>query len=430
QRELHSILVDEADSILIDEARTPLIISAAPGEDEEIATEAYQWAAKVQSQFAEDEHYEYDHKEKRVELNLPGRRLVREMPKPGAMDKLPLASIYEYVERAVKVGREMILDRHYVIRPGDSGTDEIVIVDEFTGRLAEGRKWRAGIHQAIEAQEGVEITFETNQAARITIQDLFLRYGRLAGMTGTASTSARELSKIYEVYVASIPTNRPPIRKQLPTLVFGTAEQKWLAIVDDVAEQHAAGRPVLIGTRSIDKSELLARLLAERGIEATVLNAKHVEREAEIVAEAGKQAKVTVATNMAGRGTDIKLGPGVHDLGGLYVICTELHESRRIDRQLIGRCGRQGDPGAYRQFLALDDDILKQGLGAKRADALKATGAKLTGPQPSYEPLFRKAQSKVERRHFRDRKVMLYHDKERQKIQRAMSQDPFLDSPG
>ena len=425
QRSLHFMLVDEADSILIDEARTPLVISAAPGEDEEIAAEAYQWAAEVAPQYEEDEHYDYDAKEKRVDLTLGGRRKVREAAKPPAMSTLPLSTIYEYVERSIKVEREMILDRHYVIRDG-----EIVIVDEFTGRLAEGRKWRAGIHQAIEAKEGVDVTFETAQAARITIQDLFLRYNRLAGMTGTAMSSARELSKIYTVTVAPIPTNRPPIRKQAPTVVFGTADQKWAAIVDDVAEQNATGRPVLIGTRSIDKSEHLAKLLAERGIDTTILNARHIEREAEIVAEAGKPGKVTVATNMAGRGTDIRLGDGVHELGGLYVVCTELHESQRIDRQLIGRCGRQGDPGAYRQFLALDDEILMQGFGAKRGKSLSARGEKLTGPLSGYVPLFRRAQKRVERRHFRDRKVMLYHDKERQKMQRQMSQDPYLDTPG
>ena len=425
QRELHFMLVDEADSILIDEARTPLVISAAPGEDEEIAAEAYSWAAEIESRFSEDEHYDYDTKEKRVDLTLAGRRLVRELAKPEALNPLPLSSIYEYIERAVKVGREMLLDRHYVIRDG-----EIVIVDEFTGRLAEGRKWRAGIHQAIEAKEGVEVTFETAQAARITIQDLFLRYHRLAGMTGTAMSSARELSKIYSVMVGPIPTNRPPIRQQLPTLVFGTADQKWAAIVEDVVQQNAAGRPVLIGTRSIDKSEHLAQQLAEHGIEATILNARHVEREAEIVAEAGKQGKVTVATNMAGRGTDIRLGEGVHELGGLYVVCTELHESRRIDRQLIGRCGRQGDPGAYRQFLSLDDEILLLGFGAKRARSLTERGKKLSGQLAGYEAMFTRAQQRVERRHFRDRKVMLYHDKERQKMQRQMSQDPYLDSPG
>lgn len=425
QGDLHFMLVDEADSILIDEARTPLIISAAPDEDEEIAAEAYMWAAEVAPKFEEDVHYDWEDKEKRLDLTLEGRRLVRELQKPSAMDRLPLSEIYEYVERSVKVKREMILNRHYVIRDG-----EIVIVDEFTGRLAEGRKWRSGTHQAIEAQEGVEITFETSQAAQITIQDLFLRYHRLAGMTGTASTSARELSKIYDVYVTPIPTNRPPIRKKLPSLVFGNSDEKWKAIVDDVLEQHATGRPVLIGTRSIDKNEHIASLLKAAGLEVAVLNARHVASEAEIVADAGQPGKVTVATNMAGRGTDIKLGKGVHELGGLHVVCSELHESQRIDRQLIGRCGRQGDPGTYRQFLSLDDEILLMGFGAKRAKALTERGKTLTGAISGYEALFYRAQRRVERRHFRDRKVLLYQDKERKKMQRQMSQDPYLDTPG
>jgi preprotein translocase subunit SecA len=425
QRDLHFMLVDEADSILIDEARTPLIISALPGEDEEIAAEAYRWAASVREQFIENEHYEYDHEERTVELSLAGRQLVRGLAKPAAMDRLPLSVIYEYVQRAVKVAREMFLNRHYVVRDG-----EIVIVDEFTGRLAEGRKWRAGIHQAVEAQEAVEITFATNQAARITVQDLFLRYERIGGMTGTASSSSRELRKIYEVHVEPVPTNRPPIRKQLPTLVYGDAAQKWQAVVEDAMSQLALGRPVLIGTRSIDKSEHLAELFAARGAAPTVLNARHVEREAEIVAAAGQPGKLTVATNMAGRGTDIRLGEGVAELGGLHVICTELHEAQRIDRQLIGRCGRQGDPGTYRQFLALDDEILLAGLGPKKSDRLKAIGAQATGSLSRYEQVFRQAQRRVERRHFRDRKVMLYHEKERQKVQRQMGQDPYLDTPG
>ncbi len=319
----------------------------------------------------------------------------------------------------------MFLDRHYVVRDG-----EIVIVDEFTGRLAEGRKWRAGIHQAVEAQEGVEITFATNQAARITIQDLFLRYQRLGGMTGTASSSSRELRKIYKVHVEPIPTNRPPIRRQLPTLVFGTADQKWAAIVDDALAVLTKGRPVLIGTRSIDKSEHLASLFAAKGYEPTVLNARHIEREAEIVAAAGQPAKLTVATNMAGRGTDIRLGDGVAKLGGLHVICSELHEAQRIDRQLIGRCGRQGDPGTYRQFFALDDEILLVGLGPKKAERLERLGKKAQAPLSGLESLFRRAQRRVERRHFRDRKILLYHEKERQKTQRQMGQDPYLDTPG
>jgi preprotein translocase subunit SecA len=427
QGDLHFMLVDEADSILIDEARTPLIISALPGEDEELEAEAYRWAAKNAGEFVEDEHYEYDHKEKTVELNLDGRRRVRELPKPDAMDRMALTTIYEHVERAIKVAREMFLDQQYVVRDG-----EIVIVDEFTGRLGEGRKWRSGIHQAVEAKEGVKITFATNQAARITVQDFFLRYERLAGMTGTASTSAGELHKIYSCRVVSVPTNRPPIRQKLPTMVFGTANDKWLAIIDDIMEQHALGRPVLIGTRTIDKSEILSRLMEERGIEHKVLNARHVAVEAEIVAHAGERGKVMVATNMAGRGTDVRLGPGVDELGGLHVICTELHEAQRIDRQLIGRCGRQGDPGTYRQFLALDDEILETAYGPKKAAKLKARGEAYAGKGPisGFESLFYKAQRKVERRHFRDRKILLYHEKERQKMQRQMSQDPYLDTAG
>jgi preprotein translocase subunit SecA len=427
QGELHFMLVDEADSILIDEARTPLIISALPGEEEELEAEAYRWAATVAPQFEEDEHYDYDHKDKTVELTLVGRRQVRELPKPPAMDRMPLSTIYEHVERAIKVGREMFLDRQFVVRDG-----EIVIVDEFTGRLGEGRKWRAGIHQAVEAKEGVEITFATNQAARITVQDFFLRYQRLAGMTGTAATSARELHKIYKCRVVPVPTNRPPIRQKMPTLVFGTAEDKWQAIIDDLVEQHERGRPVLVGSRSIDKSEALSQLLLARGIEHSVLNARHIAKEAEIVSQAGQRGKVTVATNMAGRGTDIRLGEGVPELGGLHVICTELHEAQRIDRQLIGRCGRQGDPGTYRQFLALDDEILLTGFGPKKSKKLIERGERLAGrgPVSGYESLFYRAQRKVERRHFRDRKILLYHEKERQKMQRAMSQDPYLDTAG
>ncbi len=425
QRGLYYMLVDEADSILIDEARTPLIISALPGEDEKIAAEAYAWAAENCSKFEENEQYDYDHDDRSVELTLEGRQLVRSLAKPSAMDRLPLSTIYEYIQRAVKVSREMFLDRQYVVRDG-----EIVIVDEFTGRLSEGRKWRAGIHQAVEAQEDVEITFATNQAARITIQDMFLRYERLSGMTGTASTSRGELKKIYQVQVLPIPTNKPPIRKQLPTQVYGTSDQKWAAVVEDAIEQHELERPVLIGTRSIDKSEHLAELLVARGLEPVILNARHVAEEAEIVGQAGEKGKVTVATNMAGRGTDVKLGEGVPEIGGMHVICTELHEAQRIDRQLIGRCGRQGDPGTYRQFLSLDDEILETGLGPKKYAKLVAQGLKSSGALRGLEGMFKKAQRRVERRHFRDRKVLLYHEKERQKTQRQMGQDPYLDTPG
>ncbi len=417
-------LVDEADSILIDEARTPLIIAALPTDEEKLAVECYKWASSVASEFEEDEDYEYDHEKKKVELTREGRQKVRQLAKPAALDTIGMFNIYQYIERAVKVEREFIRDRQYVVRDG-----EIVIVDEFTGRLSEGRKWREGIHQAVEAKEDVEVTVDTGQAARVTVQDFFLRYEQLAGMTGTALASARELRKIYRCHVVQVPTNRPSIRQRLPDLVFGTSDAKWAAIVEEVCRLHAQGRPVLIGTRSIDKSEHLSKLLAERGVEHQVLNAHHIEAEAEIVADAGLHGRVTVSTNMAGRGTDIRLGDGVMELGGLHVVCTEMHDSARIDRQLSGRCGRQGDPGTFRQFLSLDDELLSTGLGPKKSDKYKAYGETVQSALSGYAGIFRKAQKKVERRHFRDRKALMYFEKHRKKMQRQMGQDPYLDTP-
>jgi preprotein translocase subunit SecA len=425
QGDSYFALVDEADSILIDEARTPLIISALPTEEQKLEVECYKWSASVARDFVEDEDYEYDHEKKTVEFTRQGRQRARLVKKPEAMDRVGMVNIYQYLERAILVEREYHLDRQYVVRDG-----EVVIVDEFTGRLAEGRKWREGIHQAVEAKQGVEVTVATGQAARITIQDFFLRYENLAGMTGTAMPSARELRRIYRCHVLPIPTNRPAIRQRLPELVFGSAEAKWRAVVEEVCALHAEGRPILIGTRSIDKSELLSKLLQERGIEHQVLNAHRVAEEADIVARAGLKGRVTVSTNMAGRGTDIKLGEGVQELGGLHVICTEMHDSGRIDRQLIGRCGRQGDPGTYRQYLSLDDDLLLGGLGPEKARKWKTFGEQ---PDVSFDLLariFRRAQRKVEARHFRQRRGLMYFEKERKKMQRQMGQDPYLDTAG
>jgi len=425
QRTPFFVLVDEADSILIDEARTPLIISALPSEAQLIAVECYKWAAKVADQFEEDTHYDYDHERKSIELTAEGRRLVRMLPKPDSMHAVGMFSIYEYIERAIKVEREFFRDRQYVVRNG-----EVVIVDEFTGRAAEGRKWRAGLHQAVEAAEDdVEVTAEAGQAARVTVQDYFHLYPQLAGMTGTASSSAGELRKIYKLRVLPIPTNRPAIREKLPEFVFGTEQEKWQAIVEEVCEVHQTGRPVLIGTRSIDKSEIISRMLKQRGIQHDVLNANHIEQEAEIVSKAGQQGRVTVSTNMAGRGTDIKLGEGVHELGGLHVLMTEMHDSARIDRQLVGRCGRQGDPGTFRSYLSLEDELLL-GLGPDKAKYYRELGESSPGRCDSLAGMFHRAQRALERRHFRDRKVLMYHEKERKKIQVQMGQDPYLDTPG
>lgn len=428
-RGMHFCLVDEADSILIDEARTPLIIGSLEDTVRDQIVETYRWAAEHASSFVIEEHFTIEDDTKRYELTSRGRQRVRSLPKNDLVRTTGLVDLYEFAERAIKVYREFLLDRQYVVRPDQQGQDEIVIVDEFTGRLAEGRKWRDGIHQAIEAKEQIEISVPTGQAARITVQDLFLRYPHLAGMTGTAATSARELKKIYRTPVIRVPTNRPPQRERLADCVLGNMQKKFVAVVDEVVQMHQVGRPVLIGTRSIDKSIRLSELLVAAGIEHQILNANNVEAEAEIVLQAGQQGKVTVATNMAGRGTDIKLGPGVEALGGMHVICTELHDAARIDRQLIGRCGRQGDRGSYRQYLSLDDDILASGFGPGRAERLKEAGERQRGNLPRFAGLFRKAQKKVERKHFRDRMVLLHHERERKKIQREIGQDPYLDTP-
>jgi preprotein translocase subunit SecA len=425
QRDPFFALIDEADSILIDEASTPLIISALPTEDEKMEVECYKWASQIASQFKEDLDYEYDHEKRKVDLTKAGRMKARLIDKPSALDETGLYHIYEFVQRAIFVDREYQRDEHYVVRGG-----EIVIVDEFTGRLGEGRKWRDGIHQAVEAKEGVEVTVATGQAARVTVQDYFLRFDNLAGMTGTAAASKGELRKIYRCKVIPVPTNRPPKRKKLPTQIFATELGKWNAIVREVTEIHQTGRSILIGTRTIEKSIILSALLKKAGIEHKVLNAYHVAEEAEIVARAGEWGKVTVSTNMAGRGTDIKIPDDVKNLGGLHVICTEMHESARIDRQLIGRCGRQGDPGTYRQYLSMEDELLEKAFGPKKAKKYKQWGQRHSNYNCNHRiGLFRRAQRKVETKSFRNRKTMLYYEKERKKIQRAMGQDPYLDTP-
>jgi preprotein translocase subunit SecA len=422
QRGMHFALVDEADSILIDEARTPLIIGSLGDEAREAVIATFRWASEHAAEFIYQDDFTLEEDSRKVELTSKGRQHVRSLQRPDEIRTVPLVDLYEYIERAVRVLRDYHLDRQYVVRDG-----EIVIVDEFTGRLAEGRKWRDGIHQAVEAKALVEISVPTGQAARITVQDLFLRYKHLAGMTGTAATSAGELRKIYKTPVLQVPTNRPPQRKKLADIVCKDMLDKFERIVQEVRDVHAQGRPVLIGTRSIDKSNILASMLRQQGMKVQVLNANEIEREAEIVALAGERDQITVATNMAGRGTDVKLQDDVRALGGMMVICTELHDAARIDRQLIGRCGRQGDPGTHRQYLAMDDEILRNGFGLKASERYKQLGEQGRFSD-STASVFRKAQRKVERKHFRDRMALLYHEKERTKIQREMGQDPYLDT--
>lgn len=425
-RDLHFVLVDEADSVLIDEARTPLIIGIVDAEEEKQKQDCFRWAAQHAANFEEDTDYEYDHDRRKVTLNLPGIEKVRRLPQLDSTRKVPIRQLFEFVENAVKVRRDFQLDQQYVVREG-----KIAIVDEFTGRVAEGRQWQRGIHQSVEAKENLEITPATRQGATITLQTFFRRYKFFGGMSGTAWTSRSEFKKVYKKKVVRIPTNRPIKRQQMPTKIYNNFESKMAAVIKDVQDRQSEGRAILIGTRSVEKSEWLSRSLTGLDIEHEVLNANNDDSEAEIVSKAGQPGRITVATNMAGRGTDISLHDSVRKSGGLHVILTELHESQRIDWQLIGRGSRQGDPGSYRIFVAMDDEILSQGLGLRKSDLHKKRFSQqsLSGKPLSRALLkhFLAAQAKLERKHLVDRMILLKQDKERQERHFEMGLDPFCD---
>ncbi len=424
QRPYWFALVDEADNVLIDEARTPLIIASPPGEAQAAEQTLFRFASEAAAGLEVGDDFEADVQKQTCELIGRGRSNVRAIQRPPELDSVSLLAIYDAVERALRARQFFILDRQYVVRDG-----KIVIVDESTGRAAEGRTWRDGLHQAVEAKEDIEITVPAGHAARITIQELFARWPHLAGMTGTIATSASEISRTYSVAVATVPTHRPAIRQRLSAVVCATYAEKLDRIVEEVQTMHALGRPVLIGTRSIDKSEDLSRLLHAAGLPHTVLNARQIEKEAEIVSQAGQFGQITVSTNMAGRGTDIKLGEGVAALGGLHVICTELHDSARIDRQLVGRCGRQGDPGTWRQYVTLSDEILVSGFGPKRAKQVVGwVGTRLRGNPDRLLSVFKRAQQRVEQRHVRQRRLLEYVERQRAESHIQMSQDPYLDA--
>ncbi len=413
-------IVDEADSILIDEARTPLIIGANNQPTQEEAA-AYYGADQLAATLTRVKDFKYDPLERKAELTAAGRRKVQAVAANPAFVSLTVDGVYEYVERALRAQIDYLRDRDYVVIDG-----EVVIVDEFTGRMMPGRQWQDGLHQAIQAKERLEITLETITAARVTVQDFFKRYAKLAGMTGTASTDASELRRIYKVTVFKVPTNRPCRREWLPDRIFSNSEERFRAVADQIVEWNKKRVPVLVGTRSIEKSERLSALLAEAGIEHQVLNAKNHEIEAQIVARAGEPGRVTVATNMAGRGTDIKLGPGVAEVGGLHVIGTERHESRRIDRQLAGRSARQGDPGYCQFFVSLDDEIIES-FGEKHARKIRArlggTGELTNAAMRRY---FIRAQNRKARQHFRDRKLLMHYEKQRAEMRKNMGLNPVL----
>ena len=356
QRPLNFVIVDEVDSILIDEARTPLIISGQAT----AATQLYTRADRFAKTLKKDEEFKVDLESKTVSLTEEG---IQKGEKYFGLTNLfdpDNTALNHHLDNALRANYIMLRDKDYVVQ-----NDEVMIVDQFTGRIMDGRRYSDGLHQAIEAKEHVKIEEETKTMANITYQNFFRMYKKLSGMTGTAKTEKEEFREIYNMEVVTIPTNRPILREDRPDLLYPTLESKFKAVVEDIKERHATGQPVLVGTVAVETSELLSQMLDQAGIPHAVLNAKNHAKEAEIVVNAGQRGAVTIATNMAGRGTDIKLGPGVREIGGLAVIGTERHESRRIDNQLRGRSGRQGDPGVTQFYLSLEDDLMLR-FGSER----------------------------------------------------------------
>jgi len=402
QRELTYAIVDEVDSILIDEARTPHIIS---GQSEE-STEKYYQYARWAARLTEGEDYEVDLKHKSASLTETG---IAKMERwTGIKNIYDLENVIEahQINQALKGKALFLRDRDYLVKDG-----EVLIVDEFTGRTMPGRRWSDGLHQAVEAKEGIKVQQEQKTIATITVQNYFRQYHKLAGMTGTAVTEAEEFHKIYGLDVVVIPTHRPMVRTDSPDVIYKTEQSKFEAVIDEIVEMNKQGRPILVGTVSVEKSERLAKMLERRGLKHNVLNAKQHEREAAIVAEAGQPKAVTIATNMAGRGTDIVLGPGVTDVGGLHIIGTERHESRRIDNQLRGRAGRQGDPGSSKFFISLEDDLMKIfGPAADRIGRLMDSLEVEPIEHPWVARSIASAQKKVEGMHFDARKHVVEYD--------------------
>ena len=412
QRELNFAIVDEVDSILVDEARTPLIISGGQKNTGNLYQQADIFVKGLNGGEEEDaEDYEVDIKSRHVVLTETGIEKAEKFFKIDNLYDVRYVSLLHHINNALRANYIMSKDVDYVVSDG-----KVIIVDSFTGRLMHGRQFSEGLHQALEAKEHVEIKKETRTIATITFQNYFRMYKKLAGMTGTAKTEEEEFRNIYNMYVVEVPTNLPVIRQDDPDLMFVTMKAKFEAIADDTMERYTIRQPVLVGTISIETSELLSELLRKRHIPHNVLNAKQHEREAEIVANAGQLKQVTIATNMAGRGTDIKLGPGVKELGGLAVIGTERHESRRIDNQLRGRSGRQGDPGYTRFYLSAEDDLMRRFGSESFKNMLsfivvnKQTKSETPLESKMFSKFVESAQRKVEGNNFDNRKTVLEYD--------------------
>ena len=403
QRPLNFAIVDEVDSVLIDEARTPLIISGGAMHSNNQYTDAQRFVRDLK----ENEDFIIDEKTKSINLTDEGSKKCEKFYGIDNMYDIKYSALVHHINQALRANFTMKNEVDYVVQDG-----KVVIVDQFTGRLMQGRAFSEGLHQAIEAKEGVKINEETKTLATITFQNLFRMYKKLSGMTGTAKTEEEEFRNIYNMYVIQIPTNKPVIRKDMADLIFATKQDKYNAIIKEIKERHATGQPVLVGTIAIETSELISNMLKKERIKHEVLNAKNHAREAEIIAKAGEIGSVTIATNMAGRGTDIKLGEGVKELGGLCVIGTERHESRRIDNQLRGRAGRQGDPGYTQFFVSFEDDLMVRFGTDRFKDLLQAAGLGTTINLRS-KTMTRNvetAQKKVEGNNFDIRKSLLQYD--------------------
>ncbi len=428
QRPLNFAIIDEVDSILIDEARTPLIISGGVKNTSNL----YKQADLLVKSLNKETDYEIDEKSKHIVFTERGIEKAERFFGIENLYDVKYVSLLHHLQNSLRANYIMARDVDYVVQEG-----KVIIVDQFTGRLMHGRQYSEGLHQAIEAKENVEIKKETRTVATITFQNYFRMYKKLAGMTGTAKTEEEEFRNIYNMYVVEVPTNLPVIRIDDPDLMFLTMKAKFDAIADDITERYRRGQPVLVGTISIETSELLSELLRKRGIPHNVLNAKQHEREAEIIANAGQLKAVTIATNMAGRGTDIKLGPGVVELGGLAVIGTERHESRRIDNQLRGRSGRQGDPGYTRFYLSADDELMRRFGSDSFRNMLsmiimqKGQGSETPLESKMFSRFVESAQKKIEGNNFDNRKTVLEYDevlrKQREIIYGQRASILFLD---
>jgi len=422
QRGHYFALVDEADSILIDQARTPMIIAISQPHDARMMA-LFRWGAQIASRLTAEFDYRYHRQKRSVSLTHQGRCSVLLASKPPSLNSFDADTIIRQTERALTARCGVTADLDYVVIDG-----RVQIVDESTGRTLDGRKWQDGLHQAIEMKECVELSSATSEAARVTLQGYLKQYRHLAGMTGTATQVSRELKRVYGLKVATVPTNRPCLRTELKPRVFLRMEHKLAAIASEIRRLQAEARAILVGTPSVEASETLVRYLDAQQIAYQLLHARHHAREAAIIDRAGEPRRVTIATNMAGRGTDIRVPASVQARGGLHIIATEMHSSCRIDRQLIGRTARQGEPGSFQFLLSLDDELLRSLAPRVLQQARQDAGAGSQGQiSKRHLALFRTAQKRLERLHERQRQDLLKQEREHQRMCRELGLNPYLD---